>query len=316
MRNCGGRYDRALHPGARATFRSRGAFVRVGQGTLPWMSGLSWEHFADAIGRRLAKHGYAQSSITLYKRMLRHFGAWVRFPPPLVSAQDLKGYLYHLSEREFTPQWIAQHVSLFRLTWDRLQGQSWTSRLSGPRYSPRMAEVMAKSEVSRCLAATRTLSERLALGLIYGACLKPEELRHLRWADIDARSGEMRVSGGGRRGGRRVLLPRRLVKLVESCQAFGSEGYVIPGRHQNCPMSRRGLTAMIARVGRRAKVDKALTAKGMRYTSAVHALESGGNLRDVCESMGYTRVGACARLVMALSPSGSSPVERFSRSRH
>ena len=298
-RTIGGTVSPRAQGVGRAKGRGRPDAVRF-----PWLNGLDWEHFIAATSRRLERHGYADSSIILYGRMLRKFGEWVARAPPDVSANDLREYLHHLADRHMTPGWVAQHISLFRLTWDELQGQLWTKGWRGPRRRTRMPQVLPPSEVMMCLTAARTWPERMALSLIYGASLRLEELRQLRWSDLDITQGEILIRAGGGRGVRRIPLPRRLAKLVEFAQAFVGDVHVIPGRRHGTPMSRRGVTALLSRVGVRARICRRLTASVLRDSSAVHALEQGVSIPHLCWVMGYTRSDVCRRVAMAACTAG------------
>ena len=269
---------------------------------IPWLDGLGWSHFAEAVGRRLRLLGYADSSIALYKRMLCAYGRWSVRAPPEVTRRDLRAYLRRLSDAHVSAHWMAQHICLFRLAWDRLQGAGLTVRWRGPCRRVRMPDILSVAEVKRCLAATRTWTERVALGLTYGACLRPEELRRLRWADVDLTRGEIALAGVGRRSSRWTPLPKRLARLVEFEHAFQPLGLVLPSRNGGRSLSRRGVSAMFSRIGRRAGLDKPLTPGRLRDSSAVHALDAGRGLRAVCFAMGYSRVDSGHRLAMAMRP--------------
>jgi integrase/recombinase XerC len=138
--------------------------------------------------------------------------------------------------------------------------------------------------------------DRALFELLYSSGLRVSELCDVRWRDLDAEGGLLRVTGKGSKTrivpvGKAALeaiaawLPVRaaLAKAGESALFVGSAGRRIPPRE----VQRR-----IKRWAALAGIDVDVHPHMLRHSFASHVLQSSGDLRAVQEMLGHASIAS------------------------
>lgn len=243
----------------------------------------------------MVRAGYAVTSIGVYTGMLWSLARWTKKSPDELTASDLRGYLHDLRRRHVSASWIAQHMSLFRLVWDKFQGVQWTAAWRGPKRGRPLPVVLTAGEVAALMATAKTLSEYLAVSLLYGVGLKTGQLLELRWLDIDFEKGGICIRDTGSETRRWVQLPGSLRSLCEFNRSRLGYSYVLAGRGRGNPMSPRGLTSMIRRLALQSGLRIIVTPSMLRDTFIAHALAQGWTFPGVLTAAGFRNVAALQR---------------------
>jgi integrase/recombinase XerC len=130
------------------------------------------------------------------------------------------------------------------------------------------------------------------LELLYSSGLRVSELCGVRWRDLDAEQGLLRVTGKGNKTrivpvGRMAL--SALGALREAQPAHADEP-VLRGRGGG-PLTPGAVRAALKRRARQQGVWKRVYPHLLRHSCASHLLESSGNLRAVQELLGHADIG-------------------------
>jgi integrase/recombinase XerC len=134
--------------------------------------------------------------------------------------------------------------------------------------------------------------DRAMLELLYSSGLRVAEIVSLRWRDLDAGEGMLRVTGKGSKTrivpvGRQALFA--LAALREQEQA-GDDALILRGRGGR-PLSTNGVRTRLKRRARDQGIWQRVYPHLLRHSCASHLLESSGDLRAVQELLGHADIG-------------------------
>jgi integrase len=158
-----------------------------------------------------------------------------------------------------------------------------TAMLKGALVTPRAqhyAAILEPKELGGLLRAiddyTGYLVTKYALQIAPHVFVRPGELRHAEWREIDLEDGVWKIPTGKMKARRphAVPLSKQVVGyLTELATMLGTEGYVFPSARSGIrPMSENTLNAAFRRMG---YSKEELTAHGLRATASTFLNESG-----------------------------------------
>lgn len=158
-----------------------------------------------------------------------------------------------------------------------------TAMLKGALVTPRAqhyAAILEPKELGGLLRAiddyTGYLVTKYALQIAPHVFVRPGELRHAEWREIDLEDGVWKIPAGKMKARRphAVPLSKQVVGyLTELASMLGTEGYVFPSARSGIrPMSENTLNAAFRRMG---YSKEELTAHGLRATASTFLNESG-----------------------------------------
>lgn len=158
-----------------------------------------------------------------------------------------------------------------------------TAMLKGALVTPRAqhyAAILEPKELGGLLRAiddyTGYLVTKYALQIAPHVFVRPGELRHAEWREIDLEDGVWKIPAGKMKARRphAVPLSKQVVGyLTDLATMLGTEGYVFPSaRSGKRPMSENTLNAAFRRMG---YSKDELTAHGLRATASTFLNESG-----------------------------------------
>ena len=78
-------------------------------------------------------------------------------------------FLYKLSDQHASGSWLSVNISVLRTAFDKLGGLYTTADLSTPKRPRHFSEVVSANDVSRMLAVSATIRDRLLIGRSTGA---------------------------------------------------------------------------------------------------------------------------------------------------
>lgn len=158
-----------------------------------------------------------------------------------------------------------------------------TSMLKGALVTPRAthyAAILEPTELGGLLRAiddfTGYMVTKLALQIAPHVFVRPGELRHAEWHEIDLVDGVWKIPAGKMKARRAHAVPlSKQVRgyLTDLAEMLGREGYVFPSaRSSKRPMSENTLNAAFRRMG---YSKEEVTAHGLRATASTFLNESG-----------------------------------------
>ncbi len=148
-------------------------------------------------------------------RFACHFGK----SPDLLGPAEIRTYLLHLTqERRLAASSVIVTVSALRFFYHTTLKRPWVVEDDIPagRQAKKLPVVLSREEVARFLGAVGNLKHRVILTLCYATGLRISEAVRLRPAAIDSKRMVIRVEQGKGRKDRYVMLPPKLLDMLQA----------------------------------------------------------------------------------------------------
>ncbi|MBK9032850.1 MAG: site-specific tyrosine recombinase XerD [Myxococcales bacterium] len=226
-----------------------------------------------------------------------------------ITAVDLADHLAALTAAGQSARTRARALVAIRGLGRYLVGEKWldadpSELIDAPRTAPRSPVVIGEDAVARIIAAAprstpRGLRDAAMLELIYATGLRVSELVGVPLADVNLKSGFVRVTG---KGGKTRLVP------MGGAARAAIEAYVATVRptwlrdprqpamfltERGRPMTRQGFWKLLGGYVRAAgvrAVGGAVSPHKLRHSFATHLLERGADLRAVQAMLGHADI--------------------------
>ncbi len=165
-----------------------------------------------------------------------------------------------------------------------------------PKLQRKLPEVLDTDEVAALVQTSGespdAVTNRALLELLYSSGLRVAEVVTIRWRDLDAEAGLLRVVGKGSKT-RIVPVGAHALKALDALRVpdqSDDDSAIFRGRHGK-PLTTNGVRARIKRCAREQGVWKRVYPHLLRHSCASHLLESSGDLRAVQELLGHADIG-------------------------
>jgi len=174
--------------------------------------------------------GFTDKTRHDYIRTVAGFAAFLERSPNSATAEDIRRFQIHQSERGMNAPAMNSTVAALRFFFNHTADRPDLARkLIRLRYPRKLPNVLSPDEAARLIAATTCLKHRAALCVAYGAGLRVAEVASLKVGDIDSERMLIRVERG--KGGRcrhALLSPDLLALLPAWWQQGRRDGVMLP----------------------------------------------------------------------------------------
>jgi integrase/recombinase XerD len=197
-----------------------------------------------------------------------------------------------MTPRDFLLQYSNKNRSTMRSVYFALKffhenvlGNRFEEKLPPVREKLRLPVVLSKEEVKKMIEETDNMKHKLIIMFLYYAGLRLDEVRNLKWQDIDFDRGviHLKTAKGGRE--RVVFLHRKLVDALKIYGVKKEDLVFIPrggGRY-----SKRTIQQVVKAASKKAGIKKNVTPHTLRHSFATHLLEAGVDIRYIQELLGH-----------------------------
>ncbi|MGA8278312.1 MAG: tyrosine recombinase XerC [Rhodanobacteraceae bacterium] len=165
-----------------------------------------------------------------------------------------------------------------------------------PKVKRKLPEVLDVDEVAALVAppgdSAEAVNDRALLELLYSSGLRVAEIVRIRWRDLDADEGLLRVTGKGSKTrivpvGAHALTALARLRALDDANA----DVTVFRDRQGRPLTTNGVRVRVKRCARAQGVWKRVYPHLLRHSCASHLLESSGDLRAVQELLGHADIG-------------------------
>lgn len=165
-----------------------------------------------------------------------------------------------------------------------------------PRVKRKLPEVLDADEMTALVEVpgddVEAVRDRALLELLYSSGLRVSELCGVRWRDLDASEGLLRVTG---KGSKTRIVPvgaKALTALAAlKAQELPDDGDPLVRGRGGQPLTPNGVRARLKKRAQQQGVWKRVYPHLLRHSCASHLLESSGDLRAVQELLGHADIG-------------------------
>ena len=168
--------------------------------------------------------------------------------------------------------------------------------LRSPKVKRKLPEVLDADEMTALVEVpgddAEAVRDRALFELLYSSGLRVSELCGVRWRDLDASEGLLRVTGKGSKT-RIVPVGAKALHALAALKAkeIPDEGDPLVRTRSGRPLTPNGVRARLKRRAQQQGVWKRVYPHLLRHSCASHLLESSGDLRAVQELLGHADIG-------------------------
>lgn len=243
-------------------------------------------------------------TIENYTRSLRQLQDWSPKDWAAYSAEDLRGYLYHLVEEEKAKATIRLHFSALRSFYKFLvlrQGfaSNPAADIELPKPNKPLPVVLTVRQIEDLLSLPGKLElpaqapnwlplrDTAIMEVFYSTGLRLSELVSLDWSSFDLQNQTLRVTGKGGKE-RQVPIGSYALKALEVYQNhLGlSTGPVFISKLKK-RLSTRSVNSLLKKYLAASEIPFNVTPHKFRHSFATHLLDNGADLRSVQSLLGH-----------------------------
>lgn len=150
--------------------------------------------------------------------------------------------------------------------------------------------VMTQAEVKTLYISLKDIRQKVVVGLLYGTGIRLNELRNLKWTDIERNNQRIKICQGKGNKDRYTLLSHTILKdLAAYYQQYRSAVYVFESTlMKGKPLHNRSLQTIVnAAMVQAGFVSGRYTAHTLRHSFATHLLDKGCDINTIKILLGH-----------------------------
>jgi len=220
---------------------------------------------------------YSKKTIDAYTNTLSKF---------LSSGKSPREFVLGYSDK--SKSFMRNIYFALKFYFENVKKENFAEKIPLARKSSKLPIVLNKEEVEAMLSYTKNLKHKLAIGLLYYAGLRLDEVVKLRWQDIDFKRKIIHIKKAKGDKDRIVFLHEKLQEIIEE-NGVKKEGYIlISERGSVC--NDRTIQQIITNATKRAGIKKKVTPHTLRHSFATHLLEGGADIRHIQKLLGHANL--------------------------
>ncbi len=243
---------------------------------------------------------YSHKTTESYIQRIADFLHFIGESPKDISQSDIKNYLGHLVDHNFSTSTINIAYSALLFYFGKILHRKFFINLPRARQAKHIPVVLSKAEVARMIAVTTNPKHKCILSVLYGTGVRVSELTHIRMRDIDLDRMTLRVFQGKGKKDRITILPAALKNTLSNQQRLktASDFLFTNGRHRIAGDKHVGggrlteatIQKIVAQAAMRAGISKHVSPHTLRHSFATHLLENGTDIRYIQELLGHSKL--------------------------
>lgn len=148
--------------------------------------------------------------------------------------------------------------------------------------------VLSREEVQKLMECTTNIKHKLVLGLLYYAGMRLDEVKTLRWENIDFDRNVINIKKGKGDKDRVVFLHDKIKEFASDC-GIKKESLVLISERGSL-YNERTIQEIVKTAVRKARIKKKVTPHTLRHSFATHLLESGVDIRYIQKLLGHANL--------------------------
>lgn len=145
--------------------------------------------------------------------------------------------------------------------------------------------VLSREEIGKIIKVTTNIKHKLILMFLYYAGLRLDEVRNLKWGDLDFDREIIHVKITKGKKERVIFLHSRLKEMLK-VYSIGTEGLIFLAQRGK-KYNKRTIQQMVKNAAKKAGIKKGVTPHTLRHSFATHLLEGGADIRYIQKLLGH-----------------------------
>lgn len=161
-----------------------------------------------------------------------------------------------------------------------------------PRKEFRLPEILSQDQVIHLLNSIKNTKHKLMIGLFYGTGMRLNELCHLKMAQIDRKSMQIKIIAGKGNKDRFTLLPKHILPEMEAYyREYRPKIYLFEGQKPSFPLNDRSIGHAVNLCMKLAGFQSfKFSSHSLRHSFATHLLDQGNDIHTIKELLGHSKI--------------------------
>lgn len=234
------------------------------------------------LKKKLGVRNFSDKTISAYDFYLSKFDNFIKKRLNRVNEEVIEDFLYTLksvSSRRIALSAIKQKYLLEKSNFE----------FPSIKRDKKLPKILSKQEILTMIESTSNPKHRLIIELFYSAGLRLEELRKIRFRDMNYNENTLFVRKGKGHKDRLAILSEQLINNIKSLESLSNSEYIFLSNRGRL-MSPKTLQKIVQEAAKRANLNKKVTPHMLRHSFATHLLEQGTDIRYIQRLLGHSRL--------------------------
>ena len=203
----------------------------------------------------------------------------------LNSNQSVRDFLLkHSSQSSSTVRTFYFALKFFH---ENVLNEKFYETIPLAKQSKKLPVVLSKEEINSMLISSNNLKHKLVLMFLYYGGLRLDEVRNLKWEDLDFDRDviHLKVAKGNKE--RIVFLHQKIKDLLSHLEI--NTGIIFKSQLSGL-YNKRTIQAIVKSAAHKAGIKKNVTPHTLRHTFATHLLEGGADIRYIQQLLGHANL--------------------------
>ena len=227
----------------------------------------------DKLNKELNLRKYSQQTKKSYLNTIEKF---------LKSKKTTKEFLILKTEKSNST--IRNNYFALKFFYNYVLNKEFNEKIPLVKNLTKLPVILSKEEVNSIIKLTTNLKHKLIISFLYYAGLRLDEVRNLRWSDLDfdRKLIHLKITKGGKE--RVIFLHQNLIRLLNLYQ---NNNDLLFNSNFNKKYNQRTIQEIVKKASLRAKIKKKVSPHTLRHSFATHLLEAGADIRYIQQLLGH-----------------------------
>ncbi len=172
--------------------------------------------------------------------------------------------------------------------YENILNEKFDEKLPLAKKSLKLPVILNREEINKMIEAISNIKHRLVLMFLYYSGLRLDEVRNLKWQDIDFNREITHIKTTKGEKERIVFLHPKLKEMLR-IYGINNQGLVFKSQRGG-KLSKRTIQKIVKSAAKKSGIKKKATPHTLRHSFATHLLEAGCDIRHIQKLLGHKNI--------------------------
>jgi len=226
------------------------------------------------LDQELKLRKYSPETRTSYTKTIEKF---------LLSNQSARDFMLNYSDKSRSR--VRSIYFALKFYYEKVLDNPFPEKLPLVKKSQKLPVVLSKEEIKRMIATCNNVKHQQILSFLYYAGLRLDEVRNLKWADLDVDRKIIHLKAAKGEKERIVFFHDNLIASLNGDHSSAGELLFLSNLKKK--YHKRTIEVIVKSVAAKSGIKKKVTPHTLRHSFATHLLEAGVDIRYIQCLLGH-----------------------------